>query len=96
MPETKVGIRELKTNLSKHLRRVKAGGMLIITEYGKPIGRIIPETDSVEERMQAMVEAGLISWSGKKPEMREPVAVNRGPRMISELVEEDRDVDYFS
>lgn len=96
MPGIKVGIRELKTNLSKHLRRVKAGEMLIITEYGKPIGRIVPETDSVEERMQAMVEAGLLLRAGEKLPEREPVAVNRGPRMISELIEEDRDVDYLS
>ena len=96
MSATKVGIRELKTHLSKHLRRVKAGEMLIITEYGKPIGRIVPETDSIEERLQAMVDAGLLLWAGEKPEVGEPAGVNRGSRMISELVEEDRDVDYLS
>jgi len=70
--------------------------MLIITEYGKPIGRIVPETDSIEERLQAMVDAGLLLWAGEKPEVGEPAGVNRGSRMISELVEEDRDVDYLS
>ncbi len=95
MLATKVGVRELKTHLSKHLRRVKAGEMLIITEYGKPIGRILPETDSVEDRMQAMVDAGLLLRTGKKLPPKEPVAVNRGPRMISELIEEDREIDYL-
>lgn len=37
-----VGIRELKTNLSKYLKRVKAGDELLISERGNTIAQIIP------------------------------------------------------
>lgn len=37
-----VGIRELKTHLSKYLRKVKNGGEIIISERGKVVARIIP------------------------------------------------------
>jgi prevent-host-death family protein len=43
MSEATVGMREMKTNLSKYLRRGKTGQTVIITERGKPIARIIAE-----------------------------------------------------
>ena len=35
--ENTVGIRELKTQLSAYLRKVKSGDAITITEHGKPI-----------------------------------------------------------
>jgi prevent-host-death family protein len=95
MNETTVGIRELKAQISKYMRRVKEGQTLVITERGKPIGRIIPAEQTLEERMLRLVEAGIVKWNGKKLEPRDPIAVNRGPRQISDLVVEDRDIDYL-
>jgi prevent-host-death family protein len=43
-----VGIRELKTRLGKYMERVQAGGTVIITDRGKPVGRIIPIGTSLE------------------------------------------------
>jgi prevent-host-death family protein len=95
MDETTIGIRELKAQISKYLRRVKEGQTLVITERGKPIGRIIPAEQTLEERMLRLVEAGIVKWNGKKLEPQDPIAVNRGPRQISDLVVEDRDIDYL-
>ena len=95
MNEATVGIRELKTNLSKYLRRVKAGATLIITERGKPIGRIVPEGLSQEERLETLVASGLVLQLGAKLPPREPVVLNQGPQQISDLVSENRDVDYL-
>ncbi len=96
MSELRVGIRDLKANLSKYMRRVKSGQTVIITDRGKPIGRIVPEGPAVEDRLMMAVDTGMISWNGQKLLPREPVAVNRGPGLISDLVVEDRDVDYLS
>jgi prevent-host-death family protein len=95
MSEATVGIRELKTNLSKYLRRVKTGETLIITEHGKPIGRIVPEGLSEGERLQALHAAGLVLQIGEKLPVREPVVVNKSSRLMSNLISEDRDVDYL-
>ncbi len=37
-----VGVRELKTHLSKYLRKVKGGDEVIVSERGKVVARIIP------------------------------------------------------
>ncbi len=92
---THTSIRDLKANLSKYLRQVESGKTITITKRGKTIGRIVPEGVPLEERMQALVTAGLVSWNGRSLPVRNPVATNRGPKLISDLVSEDRDVDYL-
>jgi len=90
MNEMRVGTRELKSKLSEYLRRVKSGQTIVVTEHGKPIGQIVPVKASVEERMQAMVAAGLAEWDGHKLKPYKPVATNRGKGQVSDLVVEDR------
>ena len=91
-----VGTRELKTNLSKYLRRVKAGETIIVTERGKEIGQITPVAQSLEQRMQALADAGFLDWNGKKMEPYQPVAINRSGKQVSDLIVEDRDAaDYL-
>ncbi len=69
MLETTIGIRELKAQLSTYSAQVKAGATVTITEHGKPIGRIVPLSKTKAERLQAMIDAGLASWSGKKVQL---------------------------
>ena len=65
MPQVTVGIRELKAHLSSYVRQVKSGACVIITEHGKPVGRIVPIRPSLETRLQELREAGLAAWSGR-------------------------------
>jgi len=95
MKDKKAGIRELKTNLSEYLRRVEDGEIITITKHGKTIGRIVPENTTLKERMGALVQSGLLHWGGKKLSPWNPVAVNKGPGLVSDLVSEDRDVDHL-
>jgi prevent-host-death family protein len=89
--EIRVGVRDLKNRLSQYLRQVKAGQTVTITERGQPVGKIIPVTQSLEEKLEAMVQAGLLQWSGKKLEPMEPVAAVRGDRTVADLLIEDRE-----
>ncbi len=91
MSELNVGVRELKTRLSEYLRQVKAGRTIVITEHGKTVGRIVPAPSSLDERLQAMVKAGLAQWNGHKLKPMKPVARTRGPRTVSDLLIEDRE-----
>jgi len=95
MVETSVGVRQLKAQLSEYLRRVKAGETVVITERGKPIGRLVPEEKgdalSIAEKMQRLVDAGLAEWNGQNPEPHEPVALLRGDVAASDVVVEMRD-----
>jgi prevent-host-death family protein len=94
MPSITIGVRELKAQLSQTLRQVKAGETVIITERGKPIGRIVPLETSLEERMQELMAAGVLSWNGKKfgsrPRDVRPARV-KGPVTVAELLLEDRE-----
>jgi prevent-host-death family protein len=50
-----LGIREVKANLSSLLKKVKEGQEIIITDRGKPIGKIVPfpvKDFSLENRIQ--------------------------------------------
>ena len=86
-----VGIRELKTHLSRHLRRVRSGARLFVTERGRVIATIDPvDTPDDVEWAHALVAAGQAQWGGGKPEgCRHPVATTSG-HTVSAAVLEDR------
>jgi prevent-host-death family protein len=94
MANTTIGVRELKAQLSHTLRQVKAGETVIITERGKPIGRIVPMESSLEDRMQELIAAGVLSWNGQKFGARlrdvRPARL-RGSVTVAELLLEDRE-----
>jgi prevent-host-death family protein len=89
--ETSVGIRDLKARLSEYMKKVKSGQSIVITEHGKPVGRILPVATSLEERIEMLRRAGLIEWNGKKLRRIKPPAVNRGDKQVSDIVVELRD-----
>jgi prevent-host-death family protein len=86
-----IGIRELKAHLSRHLKRVRTGTRLVITERGRAIASI----QSIETRddvgwAHALVAGGQAHWSGGKPEgSKPPVPINEG-RTVADAVLEDR------
>lgn len=45
---TRVGSRKLKNRWGTYLKRVKAGEQVLVTERGKPVARIIPESAHAE------------------------------------------------
>lgn len=89
--ETTVGIRDLKARLSEYIQRVKSGQSIVITEHGKPVGRILPVAMSLEDRLEMLRKAGLIEWSRKKLYRIKPPAINRGDKLVSDIVVELRD-----
>lgn len=90
MAENEAGVRELKTHLSAYLRRVREGETITITDRGDPVGRIVPIEENLEDRLKALADAGVIDWNGKPLPRRSPVAKNRGDRLVSDIVSEDR------
>jgi prevent-host-death family protein len=90
MAERRIGIRELKSTLSECVREVKAGKTLIVTEHGRPVARIIPDATSVRRRLEALMNAGGVLWSGRRLSQTRPVARVRGKRTVAALVSENR------
>ncbi|MCI0552818.1 MAG: type II toxin-antitoxin system prevent-host-death family antitoxin [Anaerolineae bacterium] len=90
MSEVRVGTRELKNKLSEYLRRVKKGQTVIVTERGNVVAQLIPPQQTIEERIWAMVEAGLADWNGKKMKPYQPKIINRSGKLMSDIIMEDR------
>jgi antitoxin (DNA-binding transcriptional repressor) of toxin-antitoxin stability system len=63
-----VGIRELKAQLSRHLKRVRSGVRLAVTERGRTIATINPVATAVDVGWaHDMVADGRARWNGGKP-----------------------------
>ncbi len=91
METVKVSIRELKNRLSHYLRLAKAGQTVEIAERGRPVGRIVPITPPLEERLEAMAKLGLLVRGKGKLPPRSPVARTRGAKGVADLLIEDRE-----
>ena len=64
----RVGIRELKTHLSRHLKRVRSGVRLAVTERGRTIATINPvEPRADVDWAHRLVTQGHAQWNGGKP-----------------------------
>jgi prevent-host-death family protein len=61
---TKVGIRELKNRLSEYVGRVRKGKIIVITDRGEQVAKIVPmekqvePEDAIEARLQELAAAG--------------------------------------
>lgn len=86
-----IGIRELKANLSRHLKRVRAGARLTVTEHGRSVATISPIDQPVDVSWaRQLVAEGKAVWGGGKPRgsLRPPRLA--GTRTVSDAVLEDR------
>jgi prevent-host-death family protein len=91
---TSTGIRELKDNLSRYIRRIEAGERIAITAHGRVVAELVPpgtRTKSSPSRFDELVAAGVIrppletgdpteNW----PEIRLPAGT------AAELIDADR------
>lgn len=86
----RVGIRELRQNLSVHLRRVKRGESLEVTEHGRPVAVLspLPEPTGVRRRL---VETGAIRpATGTPAALGPPSAKLRPAEPVSDALAEER------
>jgi prevent-host-death family protein len=87
---------ELKARLSEHLRLVKAGHELVVTERGVPVARVLPLDDAERKstRRLRLTRAGLLKpGRGKLPPLlrKPPTGGQRGAGVLDALLEERGD-----
>lgn len=82
----KVGIRELRDNLSRYLERVQEGEEVLVTDRGRAIARVVPV--GAERTLDRLVAEGLVT-PAKRPKrrLRQPTKANGG---ASDLVVDQR------
>jgi prevent-host-death family protein len=88
----RVGVRELRQNLSVYLRRVKAGETLEVTERGETVARLTPQIPESLSPLQRLVAEGRATAPTRSHKDLPPPPSIPG-RPLSEILQEMRDED---
>lgn len=94
MRNTRVGIRDAKIHLSRFLKLVQKGTEVVITDHGRPVGKIVPMVSkdlSLEDRIERLLEQGLLEpLAGERLKtIPPPIPVPAG--IAQRMLQEDRD-----
>lgn len=81
----RVGVADLKNNLSRHLRSVEAGEMLEITDHDRPIARLVP----VEVKTKLVIRPASRPFSEVAKLRWPPLEL---PVSSTDLLRQDRDI----
>lgn len=63
LPMISTGIRELKDNLSRYIRRIEAGERIAITAHGRVVAELVPpgaKTRNAGSRFDELIASGVI------------------------------------
>ncbi len=86
----RVGVRELRQNLSIYLDRVKAGETLEVTEHGRPVARLGPNSPRNLSILDQMIADGRATPARRSHKLLPPPPRIPG-RPLSEILLEMRD-----
>jgi prevent-host-death family protein len=87
-----VGSRELKTRLGGYLLKVSQGASFVVTDHGRPVAELRPitEPNGLEERLQALIASGRVTWQRREHLL--PATPIRVPGLrLSEALDEERE-----
>jgi prevent-host-death family protein len=82
----KVGVRELRDGLSRHLATVREGHTITVTDHGRPVARIVPV--GVPTKLEQLISEGKVT-PAKQPKGRRPTPV-KTDGTVSDFVEMQR------
>lgn len=78
-PPARVGVRELRQNLSVYLDRVKAGETLDVTEHGRPVAQLGPRPTKPRSVLAQMIADGRVAPATLRPRDIPPPLPNPNP-----------------
>ena len=94
-PAARVGVRELRQNLSVYLERVKAGETLEVTEHGQPVAQLGPRPTKPRSILDQMIADGRATAATRHPRDIPPPLPNPDPDgpTLTEILLQMRDED---
>jgi prevent-host-death family protein len=84
----RVGIRELRQNLSVWLRRVEQGESFEVTDHGKPVAVLAPVAEGEEDVLDRLERSGQLAQRGNRRQYELPE--RRPSTPTAELLDELR------
>ena len=89
-PERRVSLQELQSKLESYISDVEDGATVIVSRDGRQVARIVPETDSTEQKRTALKASGVFDWSGRRPKRRRPSVRSRDGGSVSDIIISER------
>ena len=90
----RVGVRELRQNLSVYLRRVEDGETLDVTEHGHLVARMTPALGSEMPILDRLIAEGRATAALRSyDELPDPIHMSAAGASLSETLIEMRDED---
>lgn len=86
----RVGIRELRQNLSVYLRRVQKGQILEVTARGKSVALLTPTRENLTALQRLIASGRALAPAGDLLDLPPPRRFP-GKRLLSEILQEMRD-----
>ena len=84
----KVGVRELRQNLSRYVARTLRGESFDVTDRGRPVGRLVPPATG-EPWLDELVAAGLVKPARNRSEPLPPPS-DAGSGSLGDALEAER------
>ena len=87
------GIRDLRNHLSQHLKAVRNGDEIVVTDHGEPIARIVKEPrkePSWRDKIAPLAAKGLVRLPTRERERDIPRPRSLPGKPLSEIIVEDR------
>ncbi len=88
----RVGVRELRQNLSVYLRRVKGGETLEVTEHGQAVARLTPQPPQTLSPVQRLIAEGRATAPTRSHKDLPPPLMIEGVS-VSEILQRMREED---
>jgi prevent-host-death family protein len=85
---TRIGIRELRQNLSRAIEQVRSGETLEVTKNGEPIARIIPA--AYLTKLDQLIAEGKVRPALRPMDLTRPLRRATTGITASEALQEDR------
>jgi len=82
-----VGIRELRAELSRWVKRVQAGEEVLVTDRGRPVARLVPVDG--ERKLDRLIREGIVTPAPNTGSRTAPEPIE-GAGPLSDLVLEGR------
>lgn len=83
-----VGIRELRADLSRWVKRVREGEEVVVTDRGKAVARLVPPGG--ERKIDRLIREGLVTPAPKPWHSRTMPKPIEGAGPLSDIVLDDR------
>ena len=92
MAAQRVGVREIRQNLSKYLKRVEEGETFEVTDHGRPVATLGPVRRTHSPTLERLAAQGwaILGTGENLADIGEPIELPEGPT-ASEILDELRE-----